>query len=95
MGYLLFLWYIKKCIFLNVIVGTFYHTFKTKIKIGKICNMKIIEEKKVFYREREREKKPTRFGFQKAFPKGTSGKRGSSYIRVNTVVALQYCNTIL
>ncbi len=24
MGYLLFLWYIKKCIFLNVIVGTFY-----------------------------------------------------------------------
>ncbi len=24
MGYLLFLWYIKKCIFLNVIFGTFY-----------------------------------------------------------------------
>ncbi len=23
MGYLLFLWYVKKCIFLNVIVGTF------------------------------------------------------------------------
>ncbi len=25
MGYLLFLWYVTKCIFLNVIVGTFYH----------------------------------------------------------------------
>ncbi len=24
MGYLLFLWYIKSCVFLNVIVGTFY-----------------------------------------------------------------------
>ncbi len=34
----------KSVYFLNVIVGTFYqyHTFKTKIKIGKICNMKII-----------------------------------------------------
>ncbi len=44
-GYLLFLWYIKKCIFLNVIFRTFdhiYHTFKTKIKIGKKHAMKII-----------------------------------------------------
>ncbi len=64
------LWYIKKCIFLNVIVGTFYHTFKTKIKIGKICNMKIIEEKKVFYRERERERKNQQdLVFKKPFQK--------------------------
>ncbi len=44
-----------------------YHTCKTKIEIGKICNMKIIYEK-IYYRE----KKQPRFGFQK----GISGKSG-------------------
>ncbi len=53
-----------------------YHTFKTKIKIGKICNTKIIEEKKLFYREKNK----TRFGFQKAFfQKVHLEKGGSSY----------------
>ncbi len=55
-----------------------YHTFKTKNKIGKICNMKKKKKKKkksVLQRE-----KKTRLGFQKAFfQKVHLEKGGSSY----------------
>ncbi len=76
MGYLLFfLWYIKKCIFLNVIVGTFYQYlpyFQNKL-IGKICNMK--KKKKKFYRE----KKPNKIWFsKKPFQKVHLEKGGQS-----------------
>ncbi len=68
--------YIKKCIFLNVIVGTFYQYlpyFQNKNYNRK--NMQYennLRKKCVLQRE-----KKWRFVFQKAFfPKGTSGKRG-------------------
>ncbi len=79
MGYLLFLWYIKKCIFLNVIVGTFYQYlpyFQNKNENRKNMQYENNLRKNVFYRE----KKKTRFGFQKAFfQKVYLEKGGSSY----------------
>ncbi len=39
--------YQKKCMFLNGIVGTFYQYlpyFQNKMKIGKICHMKIFKD---------------------------------------------------
>ncbi len=74
MGYLLFLWFIKKCIFKTVIGGTFYQYlpyFQNKNLNGQ--NMQ--------YENNLR--KNTRFGFQKAFfQKVHLGKGGRLIIRV-------------
>ncbi len=73
------LWYIKKCIFLNVIVGTFYQYlpyFQNKNENRKNMQYENNLRKKCFT---ERKKK-TRFGFQKAFfQKVHLEKGGSSY----------------
>ncbi len=68
MRYLLFIWYIKNCIFLNVIVGTFYQylpCFQNK------------NRKNMQYDNNLREKNNKKNCFSKSlYPKGTSGKKG-------------------
>ncbi len=83
------LWYIKKCIFLNVIVGTFYQYlpyFQNKNENRK--NMQYennLRKKCVLQRE-----KKTRFGFQKAFcQKVHLEKGGSSYNQGRLIGASQ------
>ncbi len=70
--------YQKKCMFLNVIVGTFYQYlpyFQNKMKIGKICHMKIFKD--YFFLNK------TRFGFQKAFFQKVHLEKGGRLIFVS------------
>uniref|UniRef100_A0A673HAT5 C-type lectin domain-containing protein n=1 Tax=Sinocyclocheilus rhinocerous TaxID=307959 RepID=A0A673HAT5_9TELE len=53
---------------------SFYHTFKTKIKIGKICNMKIIEDKMCFTEKKQD------LVFKKPFSKRYIWKKGGRLI---------------
>ncbi len=78
MGYLLFLWYIKKCIFLNVIVGTFYQYlpyFQNKNRKKKMQYENNLRNWWVFFSVKHK------IWFSKSlFPNGTSGKRGGCLI---------------
>ncbi len=65
------LWYIKKCIFLNVIVGTFYQYlpyFQNKNENRKNMQYENNLRKNVFYREKKK-KKQNKIWFSKPFSK--------------------------